>query len=394
MKYAVCALAGALVAAANTAAAHTRAIDLLDFDQASGYGPWSGVVADKHGTLFGTNSGGGNGPCDGGAGCGTIYSLKRPGTQGQPWTLDVLYDFQNQGDGWFPEAPVTLGPHGSLFGYPAAGSFGKVFQLVPANESWSYNVIYNFTNGSDGNLLDVIAPLVWSGKALYGIASGGVNGCGQEGCGSVFRLMPPPAGSGSWTEKTLFSFSGKTTGGEPSSIVAAGKTLFVATDFGSGAVVEIAPAGHGSWAETVLTRFNGGDDGNAPAHLVIAGDGTIFGTAQQSAGGGLIFELSQSNGNWTRTDIAQISYHGYGPDSLALGPDGSLIGAVEGDVDYYAGGIFRLTSSGGSWSAQQIWNFNRGPDRNPEGVVMGLHNRLYGTLNGGDSDGGAVFELK
>lgn len=400
MKLITVVLSAALAAGlANPAASHRQAIDLLDFDQYSGYGPWSGVIADNQGRLFGSNPSGGNGSCDGGAGCGTIYALNPPAKGGTSWKLQVLYNFQNQGDGWFPTAPVTLGPRDSLFGYPTAGSYGTVFQLVrppQGSKAWAYNVLYTFTNGTDGNLLDVIAPLVWRGKALYGIASGGSDGCGQTGCGSVFRLTPPQSGAGSWIEKTLFSFTGGTIGGEPVSIIPSGRgeSLYVASDYGNGAVVEIAPAGHGKWTETVLTTFNGGNDGNNPSNLVLGADGTIYGIANRNGTGGLAFQLTQSNGTWTRTNIADISFHGYGPQSLALGANGTLIGVVEGDFDFFAGNVFQLTSSGGTWSVKQLWNFNHGPDRNPEGAVMGSGGHLYGTLFGGDSDSGSVFELK
>jgi len=400
MKFTLLALSATLAAAlASPAPAHRQATDLFNFDQQSGYGPGAGVVTDTHGTIFGTNPGGGSGSCSGGSGCGTIYALKPPAKRGQSWTLDVLYDFQNAGDGWSPQAPVTLGPQGSLFGYPAAGSYGTVFQLVrPAKGSkiWTYQVLYTFTNGADGNLLYVIAPLIWHSNALYGIASGGSNACGQTGCGSLFRLTPPQAGNGSWSEKTLFSFLGGTTGGEPDSIISSrsGNSLYVATVNGNGAVVEIAPGGHGAWTETVLTNFNGGKDGSRPANLVLAADGTIYGTANRNRTGGIVFQLAQSSGTWTRTNIADVSFHRYGPASLALGANGSLVGVVEGDFDFFAGNVFQLTSSGDIWSVKQLWNFNRGPDRNPLGVVTGLGGHLYGVLNGGDSDNGSVFELK
>lgn len=398
MKFMTVSLFGVMVAGfANPAVAHRQAIDLFSFDQQSGFEPWSGVAADSHGTLFGTNALGGNGSCDSGLGCGTIYALK-PGKGGRSWTLDVLYNFQNQGDGWFPEAPVTLGPHGSLFGYPSGGSYGTVFQLLPpakGSKSWTYDILYTFTNGADGNLDYVIAPLVWNRNALYGIASGGSSSCGQVGCGSVFQLTPPKSGTGAWNEKTLFGFSGGSTGGQPVSIISSGsgKSLYIATDNGNGAVVEVAPAGHGTWNETVLTTFNGGKDGSYPSNLVLAADGTVYGTAQ-SGRGGIAFQLTQSGGTWMRTNIANIQFHHYGPVSLANGPKGSLIGVTQGDVDFYPGNVFQLTSSGGTWSVRQLWDFNRGPDRNPNNVIVGLGGHLYGVLNGGDSDNGSVFELK
>lgn len=399
MKVATLVLSGLLTAGfASSTAAHQQAVDLFSFDQQSGFVPRSGVVTDAHGTIFGTNTSGGNGPCSGGLGCGTIYALKPPAKGGQSWALDVLYNFQDQGDGYFPEAPVTLGPKGSLFGYPAAGSYGTVFQLVPpakGGTTWTYNVLYTFDN-VDGNLEYVIAPLVWRGHALYGIASGGSNACGQIGCGSVFQLAPPQSGNGSWNRKTLFKFKGGATGGEPDSIVSSGsgKSLYVATMEGNGAVVEFSPSGQGPWTETVLTTFNGGADGNGPSNLVVAPDGTIYGTAAKINQGGIVFQLTQSNGAWTRTNIADVSFHRYGPVSLALRANGKLIGVTEGDFDFFAGNVFQLSSSGGNWSVKQLWDFNRGPDRNPLNVVTGLGGHLYGAMNGGDSDNGSVFQLK
>jgi hypothetical protein len=376
-----------------------QATNLFSFDQSSGYQPWTGIVVDGNGTIFGTNPSGGHGSCDGGEGCGTIYALHPPAKGSQSWSLDILYDFQNQGDGWFPAAPVTFGPHGSLFGYPSAGSYGTIFQLErPAKGSttWTYNVLYTFSNNSGANLLNVTAPLVWHGNTLYGIASGGSNNCGQDGCGSVFQLSPPKSGNGTWAEKPLFSFTGGSTGGEPASIVASGdgKSLYVATLSGKGAVVELSPSGKGTWMETVLTTFNGGKDGSDPQNLLVAADGTIFGTGYNGNKGGFVFQLSQSNGAWTRTNIAKISFHHYGPVSLAFGPDNSLIGVTTGDVDFYSGNVFQLISSGGKWTVRQLWNFNRGPDRNPLNVVPGMGGHLFGVLNGGDSDDGSVYELK
>lgn len=399
MKLMALALSGALAAGlATPAASHEQAVDLFSFDQQSGYGPGSGVITDTHGTIFGTNPSGGSGPCDGGAGCGTIYSLSPPSQAGQSWTLHVLYNFQNDGDGWFPAAPVTLGPHRSLFGYPSGGSYGTVFQLLPpanGGKSWTYQILYTFTNGADGNLLDVIAPLFRRGSALYGVASGGSDACGQSGCGSVFRLTPPRSGNGSWTETTLFDFTGAATGGEPDWVVgpASGKALYVATDYDNGSVVEIAPAKGGDWSETVLTTFAGGNDGSEPSNLVLAADGTIYGTAYLPRGG-IVFQLAFANGTWTRTNIATVDYHRYGPASLAPGTNGTLVGVVEGDFDFFPGNVFQVKQSGGKWSVRQLWNFNKGPDRNPVGVVTGWDGHLYGALNGGDSDNGSVFELK
>jgi hypothetical protein len=81
---------------------------------------------------------------------------------------------------------------------------------------------------------------------------------------------------------------------------------------------------------------------------------------------------------------------------LAEGAAGSLIGAIEGDFDFFAGSVFQLTppAGGGGWTYSELWNFNHGPDRNPLNVVTGLGGNLFGVLEGGDSSNGSLFELR
>ena len=118
------------VSPAMPASAREKAIGLFEFDQASGDYPDGGVITGRHGTIFGTTTFGGDGSCFGGSGCGTVFSLSPPSGQGQ-WTLNVLYNFQGGEDGAVPQAQLTLGPHGSLFGFSAYSSQGTVFQVSP-----------------------------------------------------------------------------------------------------------------------------------------------------------------------------------------------------------------------------------------------------------------------
>jgi len=385
---------------AMPANAGEKAIGLFEFDQASGDYPDGGVITDSHGTIFGTTTFGGNGPCFGGSGCGTVFSLSPPSGQGQ-WTLNVLYNFQGGEDGGLPQAQLTLGPHGSLFGFNSYSSQGTVFQLSPPavkTDPWTFQIIYVFTNGEVASLAGTYSPLIWHHNALYGIAYGGSQTCGQFGCGRVFRLKPPTGGSGSWTRSTLFKFAGGTTSGDPSWIVGpdSGGSFYVSTVLGNGAVVQISPsAGTSAWSENVLTTFNGGDDGSYPTSLVLTLDGTLYGIANANKAG-LAFELTDGGGTWTRTNIAGIAHHYYGPNSLAAGTNGSLIGTIWGDVDFFPGTVFQLTPpvNGGAWTYAELANFNHGPDRNPVNVVTGRGGHLFGVLNGGDSGFGGLFEVR
>ena len=405
MKATLFALVGAAVFAVGLAMPAiaqdpARAKSLFEFDGASGYSPGAGVITDRHGTIYGTTTIGGDGPCLGGAGCGTVYALSPP-SGGGPWVFNKLYDFQGGQDGSSPSAPLTIAPDGTVYGYTTGGTFGTVFRLLPpapGSSQWTFQILYVFSGHADGNLEAVYSPLVLRHGALYGIASGGSSACGQFGCGSVFRLKPS-SGGGEWTLKTIFGFTGGSDSGEPSWIVGFddARPLYVSTSLGNGAVVEISPLGSGEWDERVITRFNGDGDGQDPSNLVLRFDGTLFGLAL-GPHTGLVFQLtppSARTSEWTRTTIAAVKDHRYGPVSLAQGAAGSLIGAIEGDFDFFAGSVFRLTppADGGTWTFTELWNFNRGPDRNPLNVVTGRGGNLFGVLQGGDSTNGSLFEL-
>jgi hypothetical protein len=298
---------------------------------------------------------------------------------------------------------VVLGADGSLYGYTSGGTPGTVWQLVPpavAGDPWQFDILFVFNGKTDGNLEDVVSPLIPYRDALYGIASGGASAaCGQIGCGSVFRLLHRP-GSAAWERQTLFAFTGPATEAQPTWLVGpdASGALYVSTEFGHGAIVQISPpATGGTWTETVLTRFAGGTDGVAPNNLVLE-NGTIYGLATVHRSG-IAFQLAPpANGAtaWTRTTLATIQYHGYGPASLAQGAAGTFIGVITGDVDFFPGSVFELTPPpvGGNWNVTELWNFNRGPDRNPLNVVTGKGGNLFGVLDGGDSTNGSVFELR
>jgi hypothetical protein len=377
------------------------ATSLLQFDDATGYSPNAGVVTDQVGTIYGTTTIGGTGPCFGGAGCGTVFALS-PSTATASWVFTKLYDFQGSQDGSSPSAPLTVARTGAVYGYATGGTFGTVFRLLPAAAGgpWKFQILYVFSNGADGNLEAVQAPLMLRDGAVIGIASGGAQACGQIGCGSVFRLTPS-ANGGRWSFARLFSFQGGVSSGEPNWIVGDDEAgpLYVSTSLGHGAVVELSrTSGSAAWTERVLTRFQGGSDGRAPYNLILAPDGrTLYGLATTAAAG-QVFQLSPAADPgqvWARTTIASVTVRGYGPTSLALGNTGALIGAIEGDFDFFAGAAFELVppSTGTTWTFRELWNFNHGPDRNPLNVVTGLGGSLYGVLQGGDSTNGSLFAL-
>jgi hypothetical protein len=372
----------------------------------SGYAPYAGIVTDRSGDILGTTTVGGTGPCLADAGCGTVFRIVPPAGAGLNWTYQTLYNFQGGQDGSFPEAPVTLDDSGAVYGYDASGSYGTVFHLLPpspSNTRWKFEILYVFQGEDGGDLLFVNAPLLLNRGHVYGIASGGSEHCGAEGCGTVFRLDPGAPGE-RWTKKTLVAFTGDAAGGRPQWIAGfdASGSLYVSTAQDKGAVVRLSPPAmpNGAWTERVIATFAGGLDGRMPGDLVLAANGTLFGLAVATReAGGLVYQLappSAGAASWTRLVVAYVEDHRYAPNSLAFGTAGTLIGAIGGDPDFFAGSLYQLTrpaTAGATWTLTELWNFDKGPDRNPLNAVIGLGGNVFSVLNGGDSTNGSVVEL-
>jgi hypothetical protein len=394
------ALAFAPISATSAQAAGAGPI-LYSFNTTTGLLP-NAVVADKRGTVFAMTLFGGTGVCQNGLGCGTVFSLSPPAAGGRSWAFHTLYDFTGGRDGAGSLAPLTVASNGTLYGYSTSISYGTVFSLAPpavAGKPWRFRVLHVFRGRQEGGLGGLLTPLVYRRGALYGIAYGEPSACGQAGCGSVFKLTPS-AGGGDWTLKTIFAFAGGAGGGLPNWIVGYGDggPLYVSTSLGNGAVVALTPPhSGGDWKERVITTFAGGADGQFPSNLVRAQDGALHGLASGSTAD-LVFQLTPpaaAASPWTHTTIASVSDRGYGATTLAQGPDGSLIGAIYGEVDLFPGGIFQLTpkASGGAWTYSLLWNFKDNPGRNPLNVITGAHDNLLGALDGGNSSDGFVFAL-
>jgi len=87
--------------------------------------PFSGVIADKSGNLYGTTSQGAGTGCDAHEGCGMIFKLTRDGSE------ILLHTFVGS-DGAYPEGGLLLDKNGNLYGTTNGGGangYGTVFEL-------------------------------------------------------------------------------------------------------------------------------------------------------------------------------------------------------------------------------------------------------------------------
>ena len=198
---------------------------LLNFANASFGSFLYGEVVPERGSLYGTTA----------SGCGAVYELSPPASPGAAWTGSAIYSFGGPpNDGCSPYGTLTVGPGGVLYGTTWIGGSatpcavnpylisgcGTVFKLTPpvtVGGFWTETVIYNFT-GVDGDGVGPQASLVLGNNgALYGTTTAGgtaTSNCHNpytelSGCGAVFKLSPPSAPDGAWTETILHSFTGE-----------------------------------------------------------------------------------------------------------------------------------------------------------------------------------------
>lgn len=393
-----------------------------------GNSPESGLVMDAKGVLYGTTCNGGISTMEGE---GTVFSLASP-AKGEPQTKEkILYAFgrKSDTDGSCPWANVTLGSDGVIYGTTLNGgdqNEGTVFRLTPPgghSTEWTEEVLYSFGTSSANDAAYPLGPMLLYKGNLYGTASMGGTGCGEEGCGAVFELSAPVAPATEWKETILHYFLGKDGGMPYSSLIVDKKGNFYGTTSIGGAsdngtVFEMEPpaAKEKKWTETVLFSFNGGDGANPESGLVVDDDGVLYGVTFFGGADdiGVVYQLAppaKEGGKWKETvlheftiprtatgTICYICANGGGDPAgaLAIGKDKVLYGTTAWGGDIDAGTVFSLTppkSAGGKWTEAVVHSFtgtvteppgaDNGDGINPYGDILLVDGVLYDTVQGG-----------
>lgn len=145
--------------------------------------PYGSVVQDEAGNFYGTTLYGGT------SGTGTVFEVDTTGKE------TVLYSFTGGTDGGYPYSGLLRDAAGNLYGTASNGGdlscdapygCGVVFKI---NSAGHETVLYTFTGGADG-AFPYAALIRDSAGNLYGTAdSGGDLTCNPPyGCGTVFEL--------------------------------------------------------------------------------------------------------------------------------------------------------------------------------------------------------------
>jgi uncharacterized repeat protein (TIGR03803 family) len=362
-----------------------------NFSINDGATPYGGPILDGDGNLYGTTYLGGK------YGNGSVYRLS---PRGSSWKFTRLYSFLGGSDGSGPAfGSLAMGPQHTLFGTTeSGGSFGTAYVVKPRCPAftcpWKETVAHAFGIGSDG--AQPIGGVVLDADGnFYGTTSLG----GDFGNGTVFEAKR----SGStWTENVIYSFTGGSDGANPPAGVTLGTdgSLYGTSSFGGangiGAVYKLVRSGSG-WTEMVLYNFTGGDDGQNPVGGVIldeAGNlygGTFIGGAN---GGGTVYELTPTG---TLTTLYSFSgFAGGVYNKLTFDPQGNLYGATNADGANLLGSVFMLSPNNGGWTFTSLHDFAGGNDgASPYGsVAVDANGNVFGTAAvGGTNNQGLVFEI-
>jgi uncharacterized repeat protein (TIGR03803 family) len=339
--------------------------------------PEAGLVMDANGVLYGTTYNGGTSTLSGG---GVVFSLASPAAGGPQTVETILHTFGSESatDGANPLGGVILASGGVLYGTTTVGGtegVGTVYRLTPpaaAGGDWTEDVLYSFgTNSVNDGALPYASLLLYKG-ILYGTTSiGGGTGCGGSGCGTVFKVTPP-----------------------------------------------VAPAT--AWKETIIYRFSQSHGGVPYSNLIVDKDGNLYGTT--SVGGasdnGTVFELAPpktTGGKWTETVLHSFGGgDGANPESgLVFDDSGALYGTTFNGGGYDIGLVFQLAppaTAGGKWEETVLHDFSIPPAPPPAtgpcytcpnngadpygGLAISKSKVVYGTtVWGGGNNAGTIFKL-
>lgn len=282
--------------------------------------PYAGLTFDSSGNLLGTTVNGGGSKQCGNLGCGTVFKLAPDGTE------TVLHAFclgkRTCKDGIFPYGGLTLDAAGNVYGTTQNGSIDKhldngiVFRLAPDGKE---KIVWSF--GGGGDAINPMSGVFLDDKlGILGTASDGSNGCGCNG--AIYLIRP------NGFERLIHLF--KLGGSNPKSgLTTDGQGNFYGTTANNGdpgTVYKLTPPHR----VTVLHTFqgNGGDGFEGRSGVAYYND-NLYGTSIGGSGGlpGQIFRLT-TKGDETLLHTFRGSPDGDHPDATPIVVDGNLYGTT------------------------------------------------------------------
>ena len=143
-----------------------------------GGNPSAGVIADRHGVLYGATSAAGP------FGHGTVFRLSPPLQGGSNWRASIVNAFKGEGIEGFPSQRLLLDEAGALYGV----SLDTLFKLTPpppGKTIWARRILHVFGVAPDGDLPSSGLVADPAGT-LFGVTLDG----GSTNNGVAFQLQP------------------------------------------------------------------------------------------------------------------------------------------------------------------------------------------------------------
>jgi uncharacterized repeat protein (TIGR03803 family) len=364
--------------------------------------PYSGVVFDDSGNLYGTTETRGDiNACGAFHGCGVVYKLDASGNQ------TVLHTFEGNADGRQPQwGNLLRDKAGNLLDTTVYGGMagdiglGVIYALTNTGKEI---IVHRFVGGPDDGEEPQTGLIQGEDGTFYGTTAAG--GSGPYGdCGTVFKLSK----SGKVT--ISHSFVGAD-GCQPEGglVMDAQGNMYGVTSTGGagyGTVYKISQTGN----LTTLHNFTGQPDGAMPLGiLAIDKEGNLYGTTPGGGdpacttahqGCGIVFEIdTQGTEHILHSFLAPDGGDPYAGPTLDEAT-GTLYGSTSGRAAYNWGSIYKIDRQG---VFTKLYDFTGAADGGSPFAVMTLDKSgtLYGTTYlGGLADGcdygqgcGVVFKL-
>jgi uncharacterized repeat protein (TIGR03803 family) len=365
---------------------------LVDFNGTDGSQPqYVNLLIDANGDLFGTTEHGGPG------GYGTVFEITDSALTGYASTPTTLATFTNS-TGENPYSGLLMDAQGNLFGTTVGGgdsNFGTAFEIsfMPTTGySNTPTTIANFSVTSSG--APVYAALVADSNGnLFGTSVSG----GAFGSGNLFEIPYSALSGYSATAVPIVSFTDGASPYESLTIDANGDLFGTASQGGAtgrGEVYELAYNPSTGYAATpaVLASFTG-INGEIPIGSLIAdSNGNLFGTTVLGGAyindgvfeinAGTVFEIVAGSGSITTLASFNGSDGQYPEGSLIEDAQGNLFGTTEAGGTYNDGTVFEIAA--GSGKISDLFNFDGANGQYLEGgLTADSAGNLFGVTSGG-----------
>jgi uncharacterized repeat protein (TIGR03803 family) len=296
---------------------------------ADGAQPFSALVRDKEGNLYGTTTMGGS------ANAGVVFKLDASGTE------TVLHNFIGGTDRTTPTGGLLEDKAGNFYGTASQGGTSGAGVLFKISAKGKYSILHTFTGAAnDGKYPTYTSLLMDSKGTLYGLT--------EEGGAADDGILYEFSKTGKLT--ILHSFMGGTTDGcnvlGTPFIDGDGNFYGTTSSCGTsslGTVWKVSANGN----ETVLHSFAGGtSDGEYPlAGVIVDASGNVYGNTETGGASnfGTVYEISP-NGNFTLV-------HSFdGTDGKF--PYGSFVRSAKGT-------LFGTTQNGGTIGYGTVWKMSK-----------------------------------